>query len=38
MDDGRKTDEEVYAARREERPLKTHSLKEEKNSGEWLYF
>jgi hypothetical protein len=38
MNQGREFEQPIYVSRREEKPSKNLSLREEKNSGEWLYF
>ena len=39
LDEKRGPVQEIYVQKRvAEKPTKTHSLREEKNSGEWLYF
>ena len=38
LNKGREIEPENYVARQADKPLKNLSLREEKNSGEWLYF
>lgn len=38
LNNGREFEQENYVARQVDKPPKNLSLREEKNSGEWLYF
>ena len=38
LNKGREIEPENYVARQADKPIKNLSLREEKNSGEWLYF
>ena len=38
LNKGREFEPENYVARQADKPIKNLSLREEKNSGEWLYF